>query len=195
MLLNAIAAPLFTSGSASGWSRNSCGSSKVAMASLKRATCCVTSTRATAKSRVALNIQSPSVQTSTTSPVVAFPCSQSLIAQANSAIVSATVTPRVNEPQLLQVAKAAPTRGHFPVHCRVKAIVLVIQPAKRPDQRQVVDYVDHFSVDRCSLVREIVVKRLARGRQAKHRKHHAARHHDQTGRHRQADGSDQDDCR
>ena len=41
------------------------------MASVSRATCWVTSTSATARSRVAFRMESPSVQTSTTSPVLA----------------------------------------------------------------------------------------------------------------------------
>src|SRR5271168_483393 len=66
--------------------------SNVASASAKRAICCVTSTRATARSRVALSTERPSVQTSTTSPAVArFSC-QSVMAQARSARVMTTTT-------------------------------------------------------------------------------------------------------
>ena len=57
-----------TSGTALGCSRSSCGCNRVAIASARRAMCCVTSTRATARSRVACSTVKPSVQTSTTSP-------------------------------------------------------------------------------------------------------------------------------
>ena len=63
------------------------------MASVSRATCWVTSTSATARSRVALRMEIPSVQTSTTSPVVAAPRCHSMITQASNPMVSTTVTP------------------------------------------------------------------------------------------------------
>ena len=61
------------------------------MASVNRATCWVTSTSATARSRVALKMESPKVQTSTTSPVVAVLCCHSMIAQPSKPMVSTTV--------------------------------------------------------------------------------------------------------
>ena len=75
----------------------------------------------------------------------------------------------MSQPQLFEVAQAAPPRGHLPVDGRVKAVVLVVEPAERPHQRHVVDDVDHFAVDRGGLVGEIVVQRLARGGEAEHR--------------------------
>ena len=119
-------------------------------------------------------MESPSVQTSTTSPVVAPPRCQSMMAQASSAIVSTTVIAGMSDPQLFEIAQAAAARRQFPVDGRVKAVVLVSEPAKRPHQRHVVDDVDHFAVDGGGLVGEIVMQRLARGRQAKHRDHHDA---------------------
>ena len=64
----------------------------VASASEKRARCCVTSTNATAKSRVAPRIERPSVHTRMTSPVVAAPFCHSTSAQPRSAIVKDRVT-------------------------------------------------------------------------------------------------------
>ncbi len=54
--------------------------------------CWVMSTSATARSRVALSTEMASVQASTTSPVVASPCCQSMIAQASRPSASMTVT-------------------------------------------------------------------------------------------------------
>ena len=69
----------------------SCGCSRVAIASESRAMCCVTSTSATARSRVACRMVKPSVQTRTTSPALAWPRCQSRIAQASTATVSTIV--------------------------------------------------------------------------------------------------------
>src|SRR3954451_25004709 len=89
---NVTLAPALTSGTASGWSRSSCGTSSVSSASVSRARCWITSTSATARSRVACSTERPSVQASTTSPVVNAPCCQSEIAQASIPIVSTMVT-------------------------------------------------------------------------------------------------------
>ena len=179
MLLKAIAAPLLTSGSASGWSRNSCGTKSVAIASVSRATCWVTSTSATARSRVAERMERPSVQTSTTSPVVAPPRCHSTMAQANRRYRQDDRNTGVQQPQLFQIAQAASPRRDFAPDGGVEAVVLVAQAAERPHQRHVVDDVDHFAVDGGGLVGEVVMQRLARRGQAEHRDHHEARDHDQ----------------
>ena len=140
-------------------------------------------------------MESPSVQTSTTSPVVAPPRCQSMIAQASNAIVSATVIAACGDPQLFEIAEAASSRRQFPVDGRVKSVVLEAEAAKRPHQRHVVDDIDHLAVDGGGLVGEIVMQRLAGGRQMKHRDHHRTGDDDQSSRHRQAYGSDQRNCR
>ena len=195
MLLKAIAAPLLTSGSASGWSRNSCGSNSVAMASVSRATCWVTSTSATARSRVAEQDGK------------AERADQHDVAGGGAAALPQHDGPGqqrdrqhdrdagVQQPQLFQIAQAASARRQFPPHRGVEAVMLIAQPAERPHQRHVVDDVDHFAVDGGGLVGEIVMQRLAGRGEAEHRHHHEARDHDQPGRHRQADGSNQDDRR
>ena len=190
-----MAAPLFTSGSASGWSRSSCGSSSVAIASVSRATCWVTSTSATARSRVALRIDRSER------------ADQHDVAGGGAAVLPKHDRPGqqrdgqhhrdrgMSEPQLFEIAQAASARRQFPVDGRVEPVVLEAQPAKRPHQRHVVDDIDHLAVDGGGLVGEIVMQRLAGGGQAEHRDHHDAGDHDQARRHRQADGSDQRDRR
>jgi hypothetical protein len=69
--------------------------------------------------------------------------------------------------------------------------VLKAEPAKRAHQRHVVDDIDHLAIDGRGLVGELVMQRLAGGRQMKHRNHHDAGDHDQSGRHHPAHGADQ----
>ena len=102
---------------------------------------------------------------------------------------------RMGEPQFFQIAQAASARRQFPVDGRVKPAVLEAEAAKRAHQRHVADDIDHLAVDGRGLVREFVVQRLARGGQVKHRDHHGAGDNNQARRHRQADGSDQGNCR
>ena len=97
----------------------------------------------------------------------------------------------VHDPQLLEITQAAASRRQFPVDGRVKPVVLETEAAKCPHQRHVVDDIDHFAIDRCGLVREVVVQGLAGGGQMKHRNHHRASDGDQSARHRQTDGPDQ----
>ena len=124
---------------------------------------------------------SPSVQTSTTSPVVAAPRCQSEIAQASSAIVSTTVIAGMGQPQLFEIAQASSPRRELPVDGGVEPVVLVAQAAKRPHQRHVVDDVDHFAVDGGGLVGKIVMQRLSGRRHVEHRDHHDGGDHDHDG--------------
>ena len=113
--------------------------------------CCVTSTSATARSRVACSTVKPSVQTSTTSPAVAWPRCHSTIAQASIATVSMIGESGVQQAQLFQIEQAALARRHL----------LSTVPSKRPcsrpmraegaDQRHVADDIDQLAVDPAAL--------------------------------------------
>ena len=101
----------------------------------------------------------------------------------------------VKQPQLLEIAQAASTGVEFPLDGGVEAVVFVAEAAECADQRQVADDVDHLAVHRSRLVGEVVMQRLARRSEAEHRHQHDTRDDDQPRGHRQADGSDQQNCR
>ena len=108
--------------------------------------CCVTSTSATARSRVACSTVKPRVQTSTTSPALARPRCHSTIAQARIATVSTMVM-------------AACSRRRRSRYCRlrrralisrpdraVEAAVLAADGAEGPHQRHVADDVGQLAL-------------------------------------------------
>jgi hypothetical protein len=101
----------------------------------------------------------------------------------------------VEQPQLLEIAQAATAGVEFPLDGSVEAVVFVAETAESTDQRQVADDVDHLAVHRCRLVGEVIMQRLARRGEAEHRHQHDSRDDNQPRRHRQADGSDQEDRR
>ena len=165
------------------------------MASVSRATCWVTSTSATARSRVALRMESPSVQTSTTSPVVASPRCHSDDRPGQQPDGQYHGDAGMDDAQLFEIAKAAPARRQFPVDGSVKPVVLEAEAAECAHQRHVVDDIDHLAIDGRGLVGEVVVQRSAGSRQMEHRHDHRTGDHDQARRHRQAHGSNQGDRR
>ena len=134
-------------------------------------------------------MESPNVQTSTTSPVVAAPRCHRTITQARNRNCG------VGDSQLFEITEAASSRRQFPVDGGVKSVVLEAEAAKRPHQRHVVDDIDHLAVDGGGFVGEIVVQRLAGGSQMKHRKYHRAGDDDQSSRHQRTHGADQRNCR
>ena len=101
----------------------------------------------------------------------------------------------MGQSQLFQIAQAAAARDQLAVDRRVEPVVLMAEAAEGAHQRHVVDDVDHLAVDGGGLVGKIVMQRLAGRGETEHRNHHAARDHDQSCRHRQADGSNQADRR
>ena len=129
---------------------------------------------------MAFNIESPKVQTSTTSPVVAPPRCHSMMAQAEQRDGQNDGDRGVGDPQLFEITQAAAARRQFAVDRGVEPVVLVAEAAKRPHQRHVVDDIDHFAVDGGGLVGKIVMQRLAHGGQMKHRNHHRAGDDDQS---------------
>ena len=138
------------------------------MASVNRATCWVTSTSATARSRVAFKMESPNV------------ADQHHVAGRGRAALPKHNGPGqqtdrqrnskggMDEPQLFEITQGASARRQFTVDGRVKPVVLEAETAEGAHQRHVVDDIDHLAIDRRGLVGEIVVQRLASGGQMKH---------------------------
>ena len=81
---------------------------------------------------------------------------------------------RMGQAQLFEIAQASPPRGQFAVDGRIKAVVLVVEAAKRPHQRHVVDDVDHFAIDGGGLVGKIIMQGLACGSVGNWRRRHTA---------------------
>ena len=151
--------------------------------------CCVTSTSATARSRVACRMLKPSVATSTTSPVVAAPRCHSTIAQASSA-------DRQHHGDRPRAAAAA-----FPDRCRLRRRASISRstvaskrrcsrrspPNARTSGMLPID-VDHFAVDGGRLVGKVMMQRAPGGGEPEHDEHENAGDDDQAGRHRRAHG-------
>ena len=95
----------------------------------------------------------PSVQTSTTSPALAWPRCHSTIAQASTADRQHDRHHGMQQPQPLQVLQAAAARGQLAVDRAVEPAVLATDAAEGPDERHVADDVDHLAVDRPRLWR------------------------------------------
>jgi len=99
--------------------------------------------------------------------------------------------PGMDNAQLFKIAKAASPRPQFAADGGIKPVVFEAEAAEGAHQRHVVDDIDHFAVDGRGLIGEIVVQRLAGGRQVKHRNDHCPCDYDQSGGHRHAHGADQ----
>ena len=137
--------------------------------------CCVTSTSATARSRVACSTVKPSVQTSTTSPALAWPRCHSTIAQASIATVSTMVRAACSRRSRFEVVQAAAAGAHLAVDGAVEAAVLAADGAEGPDQRHVADDVGQLALDPRGLVGEAVMERRAAGGQPEQQKHDEGR--------------------
>ncbi len=82
----------------------------------------------------------------------------------------------MGDPELLEITKTSSARTQLATDSRVETVKLVIDSAESPDQRHVVDDIDHFAIDRRRLVGEIVVQGLARRRHSEHRGDHDTGH-------------------
>ena len=127
--------------------------------------CWVMSTSATARSRVACSTESPSVQISTTSPVVAAPRLPQHDGPGEQAERQNDGHDGVKDAQLLEIEQAPPPRLHLALDGRVETAMLAQEAAERPHQRHVGHDVGHFAVDGRGLAGEIVMQRPA-GRRA-----------------------------
>ena len=155
--------------------------------------CCVTSTSATARSRVACSTERPSVQTRITSPVVAALRCHRTMAQASRRHRQHHRDEGVHDAQPLQVEQAAPAGGHLLLDLGVEAPVLAEQAAERLHDRHVADDVRHLAVDRCRAIGELVMQRLAGGGAAEHDEDDQPGDDDQARRHAPAHGGHEGD--
>ena len=95
-----------------------------------RATCWVTSTSATARSRVALSTDNANVQASTTSPVVAAPLLPQRNAQASRPSVRRMVRGH-EDAELFQIKQAPAPRLHLAIDRGIEAAMSRQEAAKR----------------------------------------------------------------
>ena len=165
----------------------------MASASERRAMCCVMSTSATARSRVAWSTAIPRVQTSTTWPGVTRPCCQSKIAQASQRQGQQDGDGRVQQSQPLQIEQAPLSRDYFATDGPVEAAMLAVDPAKRQDDGHVADHVDHLAVNRRGPMRILMVQGLAAGSDAEHGDDNRTCDQAQRRRHRPTDRHEQND--
>ena len=81
---------------------------------------------------------------------------------------------RVENAQLFEIEQAAPPRFHLAIDGGVEAAMLAQKAAERPNQRHIGDDVDHLAVDGRGLVGEVVMQRPAGGGETEHDAHHDA---------------------
>ncbi len=72
------------------------------------------------------------MQTSTTVPVVAAPCCQSMIAHVNIPVIREDGRRGVEKPQLLKIEQAAAARRHFLADLVGETAALMRQGRRRP---------------------------------------------------------------
>ena len=99
----------------------------------------------------------------------------------------------VHDAHALEIQHAAPPCRHLLPDGLAEATELVRKLAEGFDERHVADDIDDLTVDRRGLRGEVLMQRLAGGRDLEQANDHGRRDPRQHQRHRQADGTDEDD--